>query len=220
MLERRARWSGAFERASHAWLQWSGVDAANLQGLKWLRFVHAADRALVYAQWDDASESGKPFELRYRFCNGASQRMLLERATPIAPGVGWRVQGHEVSAGLEVIQLANAPAPALVEFDTAGQVAFATREAQALLGFGRVPLWGAGLNQVLARFGAVAHAVREDAPPVLRPSATEAALGALRSSITLQGNGRALTLRFRGTPAPVVNPALLRADVQRHSASQ
>ncbi len=94
----------------------------------------------------------------------------------------------------------------LLEFDASGRLTFATREAQALLGFALEPLWGRSVAAVLIRISQLGRVERVGGARIVRAptaqlTATEQALGVLHASLELRLTSQPLerlTLRFRG----------------------
>ena len=129
--------------------------------------------------------------------NDTSERFgLLEHRRPLPP---------ERQSHADTREVAEVSA-ALLEFDAFGRLTFATREAQALLGFALEPLWGRSVAAVMARIqqiGAVEQigGGRIARPPAAQLTATEQALGVLHAWLELRLLSRPLervTLRFRG----------------------
>lgn len=121
---------------------------------------------------------------------------FLESRRPLLP----EVQIHAIPRNAAEVSAA------LLEFDSLGRLVFATREAQALLGFALEPLWGQSVAVVMTRIQQISSVEhigggRISRAPTAQLTATERALGVLHASLELRLVSHPLervTLRFRG----------------------
>lgn len=69
--------------------EYTGLDAAQLQGSGWIVLVHPDDLARTHALWQRSMATGEPYmnELRLRRCDGA-YRTFLARAVPMRDAQG------------------------------------------------------------------------------------------------------------------------------------
>jgi PAS domain S-box-containing protein len=218
----QANASGALTRADTHWFSYTGLTQGLAFGRGWRRCVHPDDLSETLERWRLATFTGERFERRHRLQGVDGQyRWFLERATPIKNKdrelIGWNVVSTDIDDACHAAwQEANLLAETLVEtrvqrllseagvgvleFDPAGQLRFATREAQTALAASGESLSGKTIQEILPRLLSPNCLERISRPlPHAKSTFTERELGVVKSWVKFRCErpDAGLTLYFR-----------------------
>jgi formate hydrogenlyase transcriptional activator len=118
-----ARPDGYIDYFNKAWLEFFGRSLEDVRGWRWTDVVHPEDVAGIVRKWQDALETGEPFEweTRVRRANG-EYRLMLHRKSPLRDETGaivkWFGSSRDIQdekAAQEQMRLVVDSTPALLQ---------------------------------------------------------------------------------------------------------
>jgi PAS domain S-box-containing protein len=84
------------------WNEFTGLDAANVDGAMWETLVHPEDWPRVSKEWDECIATGKPYDIEYRFLHHSGQhRWLRAMALPVRDSNGVVQRWYGTSTDIE-----------------------------------------------------------------------------------------------------------------------
>lgn len=84
------------------WNEFTGLDAANVDGAMWETLVHPEDWPRVSNKWNECVATGKPYDIEYRFLHHSGQyRWLRVMALPVRDSDGVIQRWYGTSTDIE-----------------------------------------------------------------------------------------------------------------------
>lgn len=84
------------------WSEFTGIDAASVDGTIWERLVHPEDWPRVAEQWQECVATGQPYDIEYRFLHHSGRyRWLRVMALPVRGADGAIVRWYGTSTDIE-----------------------------------------------------------------------------------------------------------------------
>ena len=84
------------------WNEFTGLDAARVDGAIWETLVHPEDWPRVAAQWNESIATGKPYDIEYRFLHHSGRfRWLRVMALPVRGADGAITRWYGTSTDIE-----------------------------------------------------------------------------------------------------------------------
>ncbi|NJK44119.1 MAG: PAS domain-containing protein [Pleurocapsa sp. SU_196_0] len=156
---------GAWLCGDEHWLAYTGLTSTQAQGSGWLSCVHPDDFNQTLETWRSGLEHRTRFEVLHRLKGADGRyRFFLERVSPTPDDDGWTVISTDVNdvqsqvqglasqqARAESRHLLERAGVAVLEFDGAGCVRFASREVQVALGVSGNALCGTSLDALMPK---------------------------------------------------------------------
>jgi PAS domain S-box-containing protein len=93
---------GRHDYFNSRWNEFTGLDAAKVDGATWESLVHPEDWPRVAEQWKESIATGKPYDIEYRFLHHSGQyRWLRVMALPVRGSDGEIMRWHGTSTDIE-----------------------------------------------------------------------------------------------------------------------
>jgi len=111
-----SRADGENDYSNRRWLEFTGLDDADLLGTSWVAIIHPDDLPVLQALWADSLASGKLFEIEHRLLHHSGDyRWVLNRALPVRDEAGRIIRWmgtvtdmHDQKLAAEELKAANA----------------------------------------------------------------------------------------------------------------
>lgn len=93
---------GRHDYFNSRWDEFTGLDAASVDGAIWERLVHPEDWPRVISQWRESMATGRPYDIEYRFLHhGGQYRWLRVMALPVRGADGAITRWYGTSTDIE-----------------------------------------------------------------------------------------------------------------------